>query len=150
MDIDDVFSATEIRQWLQFARVVMMYAESLPEDKAREVATVYHAYQEGRAYKAGDYLTHGTDTNGDPLLYRVVQDHTSSPEWPPELTPALYTCISLGASDWPIWTQPAGAHDAYNKGDVVDRNGTLYRSRIDGNVWDPEQFPEYWEVYEVV
>lgn len=145
-----MLTKSDLKAAEQMRRVLQLFAGTLPEAQAREVATVYHAYQEGRTYKAGDYLTHGTDTNGDPLLYRVVQDHTSSPEWPPELTPALYACISLGASDWPIWTQPAGAHDAYNKGDVVDRNGTLYRSKIDGNVWDPEQFPEYWEVYEVV
>ncbi|NBI08659.1 hypothetical protein D1641_01315 [Colidextribacter sp. OB.20] len=134
----------------QLRRALQLFAETLPEAQAREVAAVYPAYQTGRAYKAGEYLTDGVDTNGDPLLYKVVQDHTSADEWPPEITPSLYTCVSLGTSDWPIWSQPTGAHDAYNAGDVVDRNGTLYKSKIDGNVWDPEQFPDYWEVYEVV
>lgn len=140
----DLKAAAQLRQVVQF------FAGTLPEAQAREVSTVYPAYQTGRAYKAGEYLTDGVDTNGDPLLYKVVQEHTSAQEWPPASTPALYTCISLNSSGYPVWAQPTGAHDAYNTGDVVDRNGTLYKSKIDGNVWDPEQFPDYWEVYEVV
>ena len=48
---------------------------------------------------------------------------------------------------YPEWVQPTGSHDAYNTGDIVDYNGTLYRSLIDGNVWSPEDYPQGWEVY---
>ena len=33
----------------------------------------------------------------------------------------------------------------YNIGDIVDYNGTLYKSLIDGNVWSPEEYPAGWE-----
>ena len=48
---------------------------------------------------------------------------------------------------YPEWVQPTGAHDAYNTGDIVNYNGTLYKSVIDGNVWAPDAYPQGWEVY---
>ncbi len=33
--------------------------------------------------------------------------------------------------------QPAGAHDAYHKGDRVKYHGKIYESTMDGNVWEP-------------
>ena len=35
------------------------------------------------------------------------------------------------------WVQPAGAHDAYKKGDVVEWNGKIWENTIDSNVWEP-------------
>ena len=49
---------------------------------------------------------------------------------------------------YPEWVQPTGAHDAYNTGDIVIYNGTLYKSVIDGNVWAPDAYPQGWEVVE--
>ena len=44
------------------------------------------------------------------------------------------------------WKEPSGAHDAYNQGDRVVYNGVVYESKINGNVWNPEQYPDFWEV----
>lgn len=140
-----MFTAKELQQYSQLRRVLQMYAEDLPEDQAREVATVYPQYEPGRAYKAGQYITNGTDSNGDPMLYKVNQAHTSQEDWTPESNPALYTCVTMTTGGHPVWAQPTGAHDAYNTGDVVEYKGTLYRSKIDGNVWSPEAYPDGWE-----
>ena len=48
---------------------------------------------------------------------------------------------------YPEFVQPTGGHDAYNTGDIVNYNGTLYQSLIDGNTWSPEAYPAGWEVY---
>ena len=45
----------------------------------------------------------------------------------------------------PEWVQPTGAHDAYNLGDLVSFQGSVYRSTIDGNVWSPTDHPQGWE-----
>ena len=131
----------------QFRRALQLFAASLEEDRALEVPTVFPAYEVGKSYVTGEYLTCGTNTLGDPQLYRVVQDHTSAAEWPPASTPTLYTPLGLDDSGYPIWSQPSGAHDAYNKGDIVNYKDTLYISLIDGNVWAPDAYPEGWEVY---
>ena len=47
-------------------------------------------------------------------------------------------------ADIPDWVQPTGAHDAYNKGDKVRFEGSIYESLIDGNVWSPSVYPAGW------
>ena len=121
----------------QFRRAMQMFAQTLSDDQAMEVATVYPEYKVGKAYKTGEMFTDGQNKVGDPQLYRVVQDHTSQADWVPASTPSLYTPIGLTDDGYPIWSQPTGAHDAYNTGDIVEHSGELYESLVDGNVWEP-------------
>ena len=132
----------------QMRRALQIIAGGLTEAQALEVAAIYPEWEAGRSYAAGDILRHGTNSVGDPQLYKVVQAHTSQADWMPEATPALYDAFGLDGSGYPIWSQPTGAHDAYNTGDVVDYNGTLYKSLMDGNVWSPEAYPQGWEAVE--
>ena len=119
---------------------------ALDDDKALECVRLYRPWEIGKAYAVGDFLTYGENGVGDPQLYKVVQAHTSQADWLPDETPALYTAIGLDDSGYPVWIQPTGAHDAYNTGDIVNYNGTLYKSLIDGNVYSPEVYPAGWEV----
>ena len=50
--------------------------------------------------------------------------------------------------EWPEWVQPTGAHDAYGMGDKVTYNGKHYVSKIAGNVWSPDAYPQGWEEVE--
>ena len=50
--------------------------------------------------------------------------------------------------EWPAWVQPTGAHDCYNIGDKVTYNGQHYVSKINGNVWSPDAYPQGWEVHQ--
>lgn len=130
----------------QFRKALQMFAASLTDDQAMEVATIYDPWQAGKAYAVGEYLTYGENGVGDPQLYKVVQAHTAQADWTPDATPALYAAIGLDASGYPVWLQPTGAHDAYNTGDIVNYNGTLYQSTIDGNVYSPEAYPDGWDI----
>lgn len=100
----------------QMRRAVQLYAGTLPEEKALEIATIYPEWEAGKAYVVGDILSYGTNPVGDPQLYKVVQAHTSQADWTPDSVPALYDAFGLDASGYPIWSQPSGAHDAYNTG----------------------------------
>lgn len=33
----------------------------------------------------------------------------------------------------------------YNTGECCTENGTIYKSKIDNNVWSPSSTPQYWE-----
>lgn len=131
----------------QLRRALQIFAQTLSDDEAMKVSTLYPKYEVGRAYKTDELFTYGTNSVGDPQLYRVVQDHTSQADWAPDATASLYSSIGITDAGYPIWSQPTGAHDAYNIGDIVDYNGTLYKSLIDGNVYSPEAYPAGWEVY---
>lgn len=131
----------------QMRKALQMFAASLNDEKAMEVAYVYDPWVVGKEYSVGEFVTYGTNSVGDPQLYRVVQAHTAQGDWLPSATPSLFTAIGLDEKGYPVWSQPTGAHDAYNKGDVVDYNGTLYESLIDGNVYSPEAYSAGWKIY---
>ena len=95
----------------------------LSEEQALEVASVYPPWQAGVAYAAGDILAYGSNSVGDPQLYRVVQAHTSQENWlPGQGTGSLYDALGLTEEGYPLWSQPSGAHDAYQTGDIVEYN----------------------------
>lgn len=131
----------------QLRRALQMVSAGLTDEQAMEVAAIYDPWMANKAYAVGDLVTFGENSVGDPQLYRVAQAHISQAAWMPNATPALYTAIGLDDSGYPVWSQPTGAHDAYNAGDVVSYNGSLYRSLIDGNVYAPDTYPAGWEVY---
>ena len=131
----------------QFRKALQMFAASLDDEKAMEVATIYDPWVVGKAYTAGEFVTYGENSVGDPQLYKVVQAHTSQADWTPNAAPSLFAAIGLDAAGYPVWSAPTGAHDAYNKGDIVDYNDTLYQSLVDGNVYSPEAYPAGWAEY---
>ena len=122
-----------------------MFAASLTDEQAMEVAFVYEPWMDGKTYAVGEFVTCGKNAVGDPQLYKVNQAHTAQLDWLPDLNPALYSPIGLDDSGHPVWSQPTGAHDAYNKGDIVNYNGVLYKSLINGNTYSPEAYPAGWE-----
>ncbi len=130
----------------QLRRALQMFAQTLTSEEAMEIATVFPVYQVGVTYKAGEYFTYGTNNVGDPQLYKVVQDHTSQEDWKPSDTASLYEPVGLDENGYPVWSKPSGSHDAYNTGDIVDYNGKLYKSLIDGNVYSPDEYSAGWEV----
>lgn len=145
-----LLGATDDQKYLaaeQFRAAVQMFASQLTDTQAIAVPTLYPVWQVGKAYSVGDIISYGTNSIGDPQLYKVVQAHTSQADWTPDTAASLYDAFGLDESGYPIWSQPAGAHDAYNTGDIVNYNGTLYKSLINGNVWAPDVYPAGWEVY---
>lgn len=138
---------TVIEQALAIREAMDIAGASLSDEKALECVRLYKSWEVGKAYSAGEFMTYGTNGVRDPQLYKVAQAHTSHADWTPDKTPALYTAIGLDDSGYPIWSKPTGAHDAYNKGDVVNYNGVLYESLIDGNVYSPEDYPSGWKIF---
>lgn len=140
-----MFTAKQMQGMLQLRRALQLYAGTLPEEQAREVAMVYPAWAPGIKYKQDTYLTYGEDGNGDPVLYRTTNAFTSAEEFPPDKTNTLYVRVSLDDSGHPIWSPPTGAHDAYNTGDIVVHNGNTWYSKRDGNTSEPGT-DEWWEI----
>ena len=129
----------------QIRRALQLFAASITDEQAMEVAAVFDPWKVGKAYTIGDFLTYGANSVGDPQLYKVVQAHTSQADWKPDTTNSLYVAIGLDDSGYPVWSRPTGAHDAYNNGDIVNYNGVLYRSLINGNTYSPDEYPAGWE-----
>ena len=63
-----------------------------------------------------------------------------------EEQPALFLIIPTVVG-YPVWKQPTGAHDAYQKGDRVhfpNADSPVYESKINANVWSPTTYSEGW------
>lgn len=117
-------------------------SEWLSDEDALQAVELFPAWKADTAYEIDERIRY----NG--VLYRVVQAHTSQSDWMPDITPALYTEVAE-PGEIPVWRQPTGAQDAYQTGDMVyypDRDGNIYRSVIDNNIWSPDQFPQGWEI----
>lgn len=138
---------TIIEQAYAIREAMDIAGATLTDEQALVCIRLYRRWEVGKSYAVGDFLTYGVNSVGDPQLYKVVQNHTSQADWTPDTAPSLYDALGLDDSGYPIWAPPTGAHDAYNSGDVVNYNGILFKSLIDGNTYSPEEYPAGWEVY---
>lgn len=113
---------------------------SLNDEDALSAVELFPLWKADTAYAADERIRYGEK------LYRCVQAHTSQADWTPDATPALWTEVAK-PGEIPVWKQPTGAQDAYNKGDRVwypEKNTTIYESTIDNNVWSPADYPAGW------
>ena len=132
---DRLFIAKELRRALE------MFAHTVTDESAMmEIADVYPAYAIGKAYKIGDVFRYGVNADNETQLYQVLQAHTSSEEWKPDVSPSLYKKIGITPSGIPIWTQPLGTSDAYMLGDKVQHLERIWVSDVDNNVWEPSVY----------
>lgn len=125
----------EIARATSIAFVVMAETGQIDDTTAIENAGQFAAWAYPIQYTEGQIRRDPLDGN----LYRVNkgQGHTSQQGWNPSLTPALWSKIGDPAEEWPAWSQPLGAHDAYSAGDKVSHKGKHWTSDLDGNVWEP-------------
>ena len=138
-------AALELRRALQIL-ATRTFSSDTDVANMMEVASIYPEYKVGTAYKTGDVFKYGENGVGDPQLYQVLQDHTSAAQWTPDTATSLYKKIGVSEDGTPEWTQPLGATDAYNIGDVVVYNGQKYQSLINANVWSPDAYPAGWQL----
>lgn len=139
---------TVMEQALVIREAMDVAGAALNDEQALVCVWLYKPWEIGKTYPANEFLTYGSNSVGDPQLYKVVQAHTSQADWTPDTVPALYVPIGLDDDGYPVWSQPTGVHDAYNKGDIVDYNGILYESLINGNVYSPDAYPAGWQIVE--
>lgn len=101
----------------------------LPDEQALDVMDLFLPWLPATAYAVGDRRKY------EDALYRCEQAHTSQSDWTPDITPALWTEISV--EEWPAWRQPTGAQDAYQYLDKVSHNDKHWISTVNDNVWEP-------------
>lgn len=113
------------------AFVALCEVGTLDTVTASEHAELFAEWAYPVAYTVGQLRRY----NG--TLYKCVQAHTSQADWTPDTAASLWSVAADPAEEWPAWSQPVGAHDAYAAGDKVSHNGKHWTSDVDGNVWEP-------------
>ena len=121
--------------------LIVKASASLPDEDALNGIELFSAWQTDHAYAVDERVRYGDK------LYRCVQAHTSQADWTPDQTPALWTEVAA-PGEIPVWRQPTGAQDAYQKGDKVHyptAEDEIWISTTDNNVWQPGVYG--WEIY---
>jgi len=130
--IENAVAASEsTAEITSIAFVVLAESGQIDGITAGEHIEVFEEWKEGVHYLKDQLRTR------DAKLYRCVQEHTSQIDWPPDVATALWSLASDPAEEWPEWSQPVGAHDAYGMGDKCSHNGKHWVSKCDANVWEP-------------
>lgn len=120
----------------QLRPLIERAAVSLSDEDALDGVELFPAWATVEDYSANVRVRYGGK------LYKCVQAHTSQIGWEPPFVPALWTEVAK-PGEIPVWRQPTGAQDAYNKGDRVrypDAAGPVYESLVDGNTWAPDVY----------
>lgn len=134
----------------QFNRLLQMSAQKmeLSDEEKMEVADLYPLWEVDKKYEMGVILKWGWNADNESQLWEVLQTHISQADWTPDKAVSLFKKIGFDEqSGYPIWTQPLGSSDAYQKGDIVvfEENEKTYESTIDNNVWSPTAYPQGWK-----
>ena len=130
-----------------FARMQLpAMAATMTDEQAISVSTLWPEWSAASvSYKVDDVVQHADH------LWRCEQAHTSQESWTPDAAPSLWSQIDIAGDGVDVWTQPTGAHNAYNTGDRVHyptASDPIYVSLIDGNVWAPDAYPQGWQLEE--
>ena len=130
-------------QDMQRANFIGRSLDQLLQDGVR---MAFDKHQDQNIYTGlTEYGTTGLVNNADATETTVAAGASGKTNWedktPLEILADVNTALTT------TWAQASGAHDAYQAGDIVNYNGTLYQSLIDGNVWSPDVYPAGWEVY---
>ena len=113
------------------AFVVLAESGQVDAVTASEQADLFAEWSPGINYTVGSLRRYGG------TLYRCVTEHTSQEGWEPDKAASLWSVTADPREEGPAWSQPIGAHDAYNAGDKVSHNGKHWTSDTAGNVWEP-------------
>lgn len=125
-----------------FAQAVISSANNTDEE-ALKVKALYPDWED---MAEGSTLAIGQRVNYNDVLYKVTQEHQKQLAWNPVEAPSLFAKVLIPDENViPEWEQPDSTNP-YKTGDKVSYNGNAYVSLIDGNVWNPEEYPQGWEL----
>lgn len=115
--------------------VTMAETGTIDEVTATEHIDSFAPWKPHVKYKEGNLRVYGD--NEHRKLYRCISNHTSQDDWTPDISVSLWTIAGDPEVEFPAWSQPIGAHDAYDAGDKVSHNYLHWISDADDNVWEP-------------
>lgn len=117
---------------IKLRELIVKAAVSLDDESALQGIELFPLWKAGTVYEVGERIRYNE------VLYKCVQAHTSQEQWTPDITPALWTEVSI--DEFPEWKQPTGAQDAYRIGDKVSHLEKHWVSTIDYNVYEPSVY----------
>jgi len=128
---DSFFDRQKIKADGSISFVTLAENGDIDEVTSAEHPEMFADWQPNISYKDSNIRRYGAD------LYKCLQDHTSQSEWTPDISVSLWKKIGDPTVEYPEWSQPVGASDAYQSGDKVSYNSKHWVSNTNNNVWQP-------------
>lgn len=123
----------------RYRKKIEYAVQSLPDEDALSVASLYPAWDPGTEYDVGHRVRYRE------TLYTCLTAHTAQETWTPTDAPSLWAkVLLLEPNGIPDWEQPDSTNP-YMTGDKVRYDGKVYESLIDNNVWSPSTYPAGWQ-----
>ena len=98
-------------------------------------------------YNVGDIAVY----NNCPYKCIMEHDSTNNEQWNPVDAASLWANYhGTDVKHALPYTQPTGAHDAYMQDEYMVWNEYIYKSVINNNIYNPEQYPSGWEFIEEI
>lgn len=110
--------------------------ESMPDETVGRMQPYFPRWATETEYTVGSKVTYG---EGDGVVYRCLQAHTSQGVWTPTAAPSLWAKVLTSAGEVLPWEQPSSTNP-YMKGDRVLWDGKTWESTEDYNVYMPGVF----------
>lgn len=120
---------TEVINSIAF--ITLVQTGAIDEVTAAEHIDLFAEWQPDMRYAVGAFAVY------EGKLYKCVQAHTSQATWNPADAASLWSKAGDPTVEYPDWSQPIGAYDAYAQGDKVTHSGKQWISTVDNNVWTP-------------
>ena len=113
--------------------VHMAEKEEFDDTTVIEHADLFVAWDENWTGKVGAIV------QDEGRLYRKINADFNNPypQSKPSADKSQWKLIGDPGEEWPEWSQPIGAHDAYSKGDKVTHKQKRWISDADNNTWEP-------------
>ena len=121
----------------------LLRADTIPAEELLELIDLF------TEWKAGVKLADGDRVKYNGKLYQVLpsKGHTTQADWKPNEQPSIFKEI---VPDNIIREIPKviTAEQKFNKYELGTWKGKVYKSKIENNVWNPEQYSAGWELVE--
>ena len=135
----------------QLRRALQMFAATLTEEQALEIATVYPVWEANHAYQVGDIRLAAYEGTHQPWRCRQEHDTAAYPDITPDGSAWRTFWVPFhgtGPQTAQDWVAPTMAEDMYKAGEyMIYTDGITYRCLSDTN-FSPEDYPEAWECVE--
>lgn len=116
---------------------------ALVDDKTASISTeLYDSMKED-----GSLVKAGVRINWNGILKKAAVDLWDTPENNPDNAPALWEDIQYRLG-YRIIPETITVTSAFAQGEYGWWGDILYRSKVDSNVYTPEQYPPNWEIAE--
>lgn len=118
-------------QAYQMRKLLEKQTEGMNDEEILDYPDFVEKWAAGVDYQIGKRLEYKG------IIYKVLADHKSQPDWTPDMSISLYARVLIPDPDViPEWEQPESTNP-YMTGDKVTHNGKTWVSAIDNNVFEP-------------